>query len=111
MKEDREALIKLCEEVLSRPQVGGRGPDDYYDIILTPDEKLLCNFATALISRLKAEQKGYKLVPVEPTIEMQEAGCDAVDAYAQEIAPCSAFKAIAAYKAMLNAAPEVDKGE
>ena len=43
--------------------------------------------------------EGWKLVPVEPTDEMIDAGCDEADAYRVDIDR--------AYRAMLSVAPEV----
>lgn len=47
---------------------------------------------------------GMVCVPVEPTLAMQDAGREANDKYATEIAPCSAFRAIDTWRAMLAAA-------
>lgn len=49
------------------------------------------------------EAAGFVIVPREPTQNMFEAGTSANDKYATEIAPCSGFRTIDAWQAMIDA--------
>ena len=102
-------MDELIEKMARAIEANTNGGESAWDCL---DEEWRRTYrSSARASLVALTQAGYAVVPLEPTYKMGAAGRDAVDRYATEIAPCSMFRALDAYRAMVNAALDTQQRE
>jgi len=95
-----DGWLRAIDEAMVVHHAGVAKATDTYEEARFKINLLLC--IAQDIGALHAVPDGWKLVPVEPTDEMIDAGCDASSAFRVDIDR--------SYRAMLAAAPEVKRG-
>lgn len=104
---NREQLIEVMAKAFAIDEGADSDPwVNYQD----PKTGLMVPYWHSYLTQVSAaltalEAAGVCLVPKEATEDMIAAGRDANDKYATEIAPCSAFRALDAWRTMTAASP------